>query len=679
MAKIPDILQGTDGIRGRITNNNELNDLTPLDFYIKNNLLTPFFFEYYTYAFASLLLKTSFAQKGDNIIIGWDPRDQTGDFNQAAINGIRKAGLNAVKVGILPTPAIPLYMLLKKAAASVVLTASHNPSDQNGIKLFLGYTGLKLLPPDDKLLTNIIKDQHRLNLQELQLEGKLEDESEEARRFFIQLSLDPRNSWANNVDFSDTILVLDASKGSATSIIKEVFLSFSFKKLVMTNLQGDINESCGVADIEGEKRIQAEDVIKSGSRFYAYEALRTMFDLSKSEKDIATGKIKLTALIFDGDADRCFRLDYHPAGDELLVSSGDHLGIHQAQYLKTQQSIDTTVFINTVESDLNTAITAKKIGFFPKLTGVGDKWILLQAVLDKLNGLIYNESCDNFAKKLKKESKKSDISGIIISKLWKEYLNQQIQQNPKPQFQFCLGIEESGHSITPSFLNTGTETLRCFAGSGIKSGINSMVAISTLNKEKTPDQWFENLSNPFQAGVKDTFYIYYVNKNKILPKTEFRDIIKNLIKQQFYKIFPSGFTHSFVEFQEEKSMLYCSILENQDQCGAVFIRNSGTEDKAALYLRGEKRIHSRLKQLSVVLHQKLLNGLKNRDSDFVKFEISLLSSVQKGETLDQLFASFHDLPVERILKEIELKEGLLTRKNGKLILTDKGMRFLSDW
>ena len=94
-----------------------------------------------------------FAAKNDMAVIGWDPRDSSGRFNQAAVNGIRKAGMTAAVVDVLPTPAISLYQLKVGAACGFVLTASHNRADQNGIKIFLGHSNLKLLPEDDKRLT----------------------------------------------------------------------------------------------------------------------------------------------------------------------------------------------------------------------------------------------------------------------------------------------------------------------------------------------------------------------------------------------------------------------------------------------------------------------------------------------------------------------------------------------
>ncbi len=232
MAKIPNKLQGTDGIRGRITSDDDLNGLTALDYFGASGKLTPSFFEHYAYAYATLLLETKTANKNDSIVVGWDPRDKEGIFNESAVNGIRKAGLNVIQVGILPTPAIPLYMISVQAIGSMVLTASHNPSDQNGIKLFHGYTALKFLPSDDERLTAVIKKQHALDLSKVPLSGTLEDHSQKARELFVSFSVDPENSWIKESGFPETILVVDASKGAVSGIVEEIFSHFIFKELI---------------------------------------------------------------------------------------------------------------------------------------------------------------------------------------------------------------------------------------------------------------------------------------------------------------------------------------------------------------------------------------------------------------------------------------------------------------
>ena len=144
-------IQGTDGIRGPVCLAEKSSSPGPIEALLNEGILTEELFELYTYSFCQELLDIGFATNNDIAVIGWDPRDSSGRFNQAAVNGIRKAGMTAAVVDVLPTPAISLYQLKIGAACGFVLTASHNRADQNGIKIFLGHSNLKLLPEDDSV------------------------------------------------------------------------------------------------------------------------------------------------------------------------------------------------------------------------------------------------------------------------------------------------------------------------------------------------------------------------------------------------------------------------------------------------------------------------------------------------------------------------------------------------
>ena len=89
------------------------------------------------------------------------------------------------------------------------------------------------------------------------------------------------------------------------------------------------------------------------------------------------GTMHVVGAIFDADADRFFMLEYDPFKDLLWVLSGDETAILQAQHLSTRfpKKYKGSLYVNTVESDLNAAKAAEKMGFKPEVTAVGDKWI----------------------------------------------------------------------------------------------------------------------------------------------------------------------------------------------------------------------------------------------------------------------------------------------------------------
>jgi len=672
------ILQGTDGIRGRISESNPDSKKGALQYYLETGFLTPDFFELYTYSYGKLLASLGYILKDDTIVIGWDPRDSTGKFNEAAITGLLKSGLNVVKVGILPTPAIPLYMQNIDAVGAVVLTASHNPSDQNGIKLFHGTTGLKFLPFDDELLSQKIFENQTIQLDQLESKGNIKDHSERAKTFFINFCLNPENSWINNISFQDSILMIDASKGATAEVVLDVFQAFDFKELILTNLKGNINENCGVADLEGRDRILEKEVVLPGSAFNQYETLQKLFEVAKSTLSVRTGEVKLIGLVFDGDGDRCYRLDYLPVENEIMVSSGDYLGIHQAKYLKKLSPSKKAVFVNTVESDLNTAIMAQDLGYESIITGVGDKWILRNAVADFITAHIDINDSQNLelVKQVKDLKENEAASGFKISHLWKNYLKNKAPIQEIEKMNFRIGIEESGHSITPGIFQKESKNSVCFAGNGIKSGLNTLCA---LKKSGTRDNraWFDNIKAPFPAGINKTYYVYYVDKSKIEPGTDSREQLLQYL-QDCTKIALGDFlTYKLIEFPEEKSLIYCQVLKEDRVVGAIFIRNSGTEDKSAIYLRGKNEYLDILMKISHPVHMYMMEHLKNPNNIFTTLEKNILIAVQSGHTRQALLNQFSEYPIERVLKEIEFKEHLLERKEGQIVLGLKGKEYLT--
>ena len=139
---VPDRLQGTDGIRReiKVAKDSECRGLTPLQTFLEKSWITEEFMELYVYYYVKNQLKKKPAlSKNRTFVIGWDPRDSSGIFTDAVVRGVRKAGGEALVLGVVPTPLVPLFMLNEDAAGGIMVTASHNPKDQNGIKLFLPF------------------------------------------------------------------------------------------------------------------------------------------------------------------------------------------------------------------------------------------------------------------------------------------------------------------------------------------------------------------------------------------------------------------------------------------------------------------------------------------------------------------------------------------------------------
>ena len=197
-------------------------------------LLTEEFFELYTYAYCQELLEEDFANESDLIVIGWDSRDLSGRFNEAAVRGVRKSGLTAVVVDILPTPAISLYQMHIRAACAFVITASHNPADQNGIKIFLGHSNLKLFPEDEKRLTQRCLNLKMEDILNTPLLGEIRNDKIAAREIFYSFMLDSNNHWLGKGSIDKVTIIVDVANGAFSPIISKLLANFKTNSTALT-------------------------------------------------------------------------------------------------------------------------------------------------------------------------------------------------------------------------------------------------------------------------------------------------------------------------------------------------------------------------------------------------------------------------------------------------------------
>ncbi|MCS5554486.1 MAG: hypothetical protein NZ878_14350, partial [SAR324 cluster bacterium] len=377
-------IQGTDGIRGPVCLAENSSSPGPIEALLNEGILTEELFELYTYSFCQELLDMGFAANNDIAVIGWDPRDSSGRFNQAAVNGIRKAGMTAAVVDILPTPAISLYQLKVGAACGFVLTASHNRADQNGIKIFLGHSNLKLLPEDDKRLTQRCLNLDYEELRTIPLTGEISNEHQQARKLFIDFVADQANNWLQKDLLNGVTVIVDAANGAFSHLVKDI-LNFEGCRIEFFNCEPSrgINSCSGVADLEGLSEINADEIVNGA--FAEYEALSRILSIGREHNSAHQNRPGMVfGFVFDGDGDRCFLLNYDPHMDQVKVLGGDVQAFLQAKLLKQNSKWNKPpLYLNTVESDIEAERAASSAGFETKQCAVGDKWILWETFLSQ--------------------------------------------------------------------------------------------------------------------------------------------------------------------------------------------------------------------------------------------------------------------------------------------------------
>jgi phosphomannomutase len=683
-------LQGTDGIRREVrpASAKEFSGLTPQQVFLERGFITEEFMELYAFAYVDRLIKKGDAKPGDGFVVGWDPRDVKESFTGAVIKGIRKANANALTIGIAPTPLVPKYMLYKEAQGGFMITASHNPKDQNGIKTFCAYRGMKLLPDNDIELTRTILSLDYQILKKASPKGTQKDCRNEALNLFVTFSLLPENSWSEPepgkpLAFSNIVLVVDPAKGSLSQIAAEVFRKAGFGQVIEVNakLDGNVNLWSGVADLEGHTHISSQMIDKQSGHFRRHKAVLKLFELGRKLKPkILAGTKRVAGAVFDADGDRFYRLEYNPFKDELLVMSGDETAFLQAQFLikNDPQRYKNALYINTVESDLNAAVSAKKIGLKPKLTAVGDKWILLQSAfilvearLKALKKTSGRALPDSLQKKWDAVRKSASLNVDAFQKL-EQTIDALEKKNPSAKsvdttrhLSFAVGSEETGHNITPGWLDLESgNRMPVFFGNGLKSALNTFAATEFLFKGKTARAYFSGIHKPFKPGFKETLYVYYVKKELFHKDSAIWKQVQRLLLADARA---EDFRGGIVKFPEDPDMLYISLKpgSSKNATAGIFVRNSGTENKISVNLRGDKKEAGRLKKIGENAIRLLLEALKDTDDHYYKLELDVLSQV-----------AMHPVPEDKLILEKQSRTRILAEmgKQKLIELTSKGYR-----
>lgn len=273
-------------------------------------------------------------QKNGNksIIIGKDTRESCDMLEAALLAGIVSTGINGKIAGIIPTPGVA-YLAKKTndVGAGIVISASHNPYQDNGIKIF-NRQGTKLNESDQNFIEEFIhKDEEFSGKSDL---GKISI-VEDANKQYIDFL---KSTFDFNLIKKKLKIVVDCSNGAAFNTAPKVFDNKHFEtKIIFDKPDGrNINKNCG----SQFTKTLSEEVVKSG------------FDIG---------------LGLDGDADRLIAID--EKGKEV---KGDKILAICSRFLKEQGALDNNTVVSTIMSNVGLIKFLKESGIKHKITDVGD-------------------------------------------------------------------------------------------------------------------------------------------------------------------------------------------------------------------------------------------------------------------------------------------------------------------
>ena len=310
-------LFGTDGVRG-----------------IANEELTPLMAMQLGQAGAYVLTKQT--QHKPTIMVGCDTRISGDMLANALMAGVCSVGANAVYVGVIPTPAVAYLTRKYKVDAGVVISASHNPVEFNGIKFFNG-DGYKLSDDlEDEIEALINNNMAGVKFPTGTGVGK------------IKYRNDAREEYINHamkkvpVNLSEMKIVVDCAEGASFYTSVETLKELGAQVIAIHNNPDgtNINANCGSTHMQ---ELQARVV---------YEKAQV-------------------GLAFDGDADRMLAVDENGKivdGDQIMAIIGNHM--------KHQGKLKNDTIVATVMSNLGFYIMANEQGLNIEQTKVGDRYVL---------------------------------------------------------------------------------------------------------------------------------------------------------------------------------------------------------------------------------------------------------------------------------------------------------------
>ena len=413
---------GTDGIR-RIANT----ELTP-------ELV-------YKVAKAGAYALSKHTNKTPTILIGRDTRLSGSLIESAMTAGFLSYGANVKQLGVIPTPGVAYLTKRLKADASVVISASHNTYDFNGVKYFSN-KGMKI---PDEIEEEIEEIMDSGKLEELTaLSDKIgvaenrEDLLEEYVFFFRKIFEEKMENY-NKENF---VVGLDVANGATYKVAEQVFQKLDINYEIINNEPNgiNINENCGSTHLDNIKKLVLEKHLNLG-------------------------------IAYDGDGDRCLVIDEN--GNEI---DGDMILAIFASYLKEKGKLKNDTVVATVMSNLGLKKFAKNNDINFEATKVGDRYVLEKMLKEgyNLGGeqsghiilLDYNPTGDGILTSLmliqimlEKQEKLSELCKVI-KKYPQVLINVRVNNDKKKNCETDEEIQNEINKLQEEFKDNGRVLVR---------------------------------------------------------------------------------------------------------------------------------------------------------------------------------------------------------------------------
>ena len=309
-------LFGTDGVRG-----------------VANQDLTAELAMALGAAAARRLLRTGVTRRRV-AVIGRDPRASSEMLEAAVIAGVTSEGVDALRVGVLPTPAVAYLTSAYDADFGVMISASHNPMPDNGIKIF-GPGGHKLDDATEDRIEELVQQGPGARPTGAGI-GRVVDAEDALERYLRHAGK------AATTRLDDLTVVVDCAHGAASLAAPRAYRAAGANVIAIHDQPDGLNINDGVGSTHMQTLRSA--VVSYGA------------DLG---------------LAHDGDADRCLAVDSHGR-----VIDGDAIMVVLAMAMHEAGELASDTLVATVMSNLGLHLAMRSAGIDVRTTGVGDRYVL---------------------------------------------------------------------------------------------------------------------------------------------------------------------------------------------------------------------------------------------------------------------------------------------------------------
>lgn len=294
---------------------------------------------------AAAMVLTDSNHRHPRILIGKDTRLSSDMLEAALTAGLCSVGANVVQLGVVPTPAVAFLVGKYKADAGVMLTASHNPCEFNGIKIFSG-DGYKLPDALEEQIEAIVLDNKAVPPVPVGGDvGSVSGAPDVVRDYIDHIK--------STVPFAldGMRIAIDCANGAASRTAEKLFTELGAQCHMLADQPNgvNVNDNCGSTHMEGLMSYVKEHQLDAG-------------------------------IAFDGDADRCLAVD-----DKGNLVDGDFVMAICAADMKSRGKLAKDTAVGTIMTNLGFIRFCEETGMHFEATKVGDRYVLEEMQLEGYN------------------------------------------------------------------------------------------------------------------------------------------------------------------------------------------------------------------------------------------------------------------------------------------------------